>query len=116
MGPGRWRPETERITTTAVFGSTHGSTKTIGMAKGLTLTAKRFWLKLYATLLSTVAPKFSLEYLEMDYDTFYTYDYYGGGDSDYADHLVDSPNGDNTEEVVKGQDFDGILEEACAMV
>ena len=39
----------------------------------------------------------------MDYDTFYSYDYYGGGESDYADHLVDPPNGDNTEAVVKGQ-------------
>ena len=44
-----------------------------------------------------------VEYLEMDYDTFYSYDYYGGGESDYADHLVDPPNGDNTEAVVKGQ-------------
>ena len=44
-----------------------------------------------------------VEYLEMDYDTFYSYDYYGGGESDYADHLVDPPNGENTEAVVKGQ-------------
>ena len=39
----------------------------------------------------------------MDYDTFYSYDYYGGGESDYADHLVDPPNGENTQAVVKGQ-------------